>query len=655
MTEQAVGNIIQLSNIWIDDCSIVNGYILTSANIYVHFFANNCYDNPRIDDQVQVKYEKVVITAKVKETMSFNTDYRAIQVIRLDLDLVTKASKKIYRLTDGMILLDPSKTSIRTVTEVMKTIASDSVLIEKEHTNLVEKKLVHLDYTKKAQIAFLVDCTGSMNNCILHMKNITCLQNHIHHIISDSVIEFAFVGYRDYGEEMPPVVDFTTSALNFQHLVQDIIAYGGSDICEDVYSGLKNVTYKLSWNTKVPTKIIFFLADAPTHGNFFSDGAVYDDNDPTHDFDGNRTSKILHDMYYNKNIKMIFMRLNGSTDQMILTFNKLLSSSSTLIHTISVTDINHIIELSKNLIVVAMSKAFTKILSTPIDIPSKKLHYKKISTMIKHTDADTKIHDSKLFQKVSSNTAAQYVKLLKYKYPTSIDEIKEPLQRDNDKTLKMIIYQDELFGKGGVRYVYNAIDITLSEHVPYMFKVHQKFVSSFEDEYKVRVDLQTQAIACFLAKEFCKNNTISKPVRYVNSYGIQYQDASDNIRFASIETKLDGKFMKWSNNNNYLMNICNTDWSATMEAFTHWTYHFTNGYLMITDIQGIVKSDEYILTDPAIHCTDINRFGDTNFGKKGMEIFFQKHKCNQICKTLKLDKHKCQPTDVIYKGTSVKK
>ncbi|KAI1699975.1 alpha-kinase family domain-containing protein [Ditylenchus destructor] len=53
---------------------------------------------------------------------------------------------------------------------------------------------------------------------------------------------------------------------------------------------------------------------------------------------------------------------------------------------------------------------------------------------------------------------------------------------------------------------------------------------------------------------------------------------------------------------------------------------------MVVDLQGIISTDEsgrktLELTDPAIHCIDLTRFGKTNFGFEGMKTFFGRHLC----------------------------
>ncbi|CAG8653695.1 6418_t:CDS:1, partial [Dentiscutata heterogama] len=60
-------------------------------------------------------------------------------------------------------------------------------------------------------------------------------------------------------------------------------------------------------------------------------------------------------------------------------------------------------------------------------------------------------------------------------------------------------------------------------------------------------------------------------------------------------------------------------------------------YLVVYDLQGVDLVNEFLLTDPAIHCVDLLRFGITNLGKSGIQrCFLANHKCNDICKKLKL-------------------
>ena len=71
------------------------------------------------------------------------------------------------------------------------------------------------------------------------------------------------------------------------------------------------------------------------------------------------------------------------------------------------------------------------------------------------------------------------------------------------------------------------------------------------------------------------------------------------------------------------------------QAFSHWTYQYTYGEKLVCDLQGVL-TNRFELTDPAIHSKRGRVFGLTDKGRKGMRAFFETHKCNPLCKALRL-------------------
>jgi hypothetical protein len=99
-----------------------------------------------------------------------------------------------------------------------------------------------------------------------------------------------------------------------------------------------------------------------------------------------------------------------------------------------------------------------------------------------------------------------------------------------------------------------------------------------------------------------------------------------------IEPKLQNENFKRFNTNTGVI----VEFRPVLEAFAHFTYEYTKGYLVVCDLQGVEVENEFLLTDPAIYCIDL-RFGRTNFGERGIkECFLANHRCNEICKKLKL-------------------
>jgi hypothetical protein len=75
-----------------------------------------------------------------------------------------------------------------------------------------------------------------------------------------------------------------------------------------------------------------------------------------------------------------------------------------------------------------------------------------------------------------------------------------------------------------------------------------------------------------------------------------------------------------------------------VQAFSHWTHHVSEGRLLVVDCQGCYnqKKNEFILTDPAVHCTSLLCFGGTNWGSTGFKRFYKTHVCNRHCAALGL-------------------
>ena len=118
-----------------------------------------------------------------------------------------------------------------------------------------------------------------------------------------------------------------------------------------------------------------------------------------------------------------------------------------------------------------------------------------------------------------------------------------------------------------------------------------------------------------------------------------------------MEDFLDGDYKKFSCNIGEFL----PEYTDVLQAFTHWTYEFSKGELMITDLQGIKgpNSNTYYLTDPAIHCQDMDHFSRLNWGKEGFAMFFAAHKCNKICAQLRLQSREARsprsPLDSLFK------
>ena len=73
------------------------------------------------------------------------------------------------------------------------------------------------------------------------------------------------------------------------------------------------------------------------------------------------------------------------------------------------------------------------------------------------------------------------------------------------------------------------------------------------------------------------------------------------------------------------------------QAFSHYTWVKSDKKLVICNLQGMEFRSKLVLTDLAIYyCKNVLFHGCTNLGPKGIERFFQLHRCNIVCTEMQL-------------------
>lgn len=191
------------------------------------------------------------------------------------------------------------------------------------------------------------------------------------------------------------------------------------------------------------------------------------------------------------------------------------------------------------------------------------------------------------------------------------------------------------FAAGCMRYAFYMKDIKLNE------KLVGKIPKEIDENYTIphmRQDIESLIVLSHLSCEFNKR-IIAKfqkidqnLINAVNSY--IYEIASPTnypYKYLWVENLLEGEYKKYNNNVGWIDNS-EDYYNELVQAFSHFTFQFTSGYLLIVDLQGPYG----ILTDPQIHCRDIDKYGKGNFGNWGIAKFFITHKCNEFCQGLGL-------------------
>ena len=100
--------------------------------------------------------------------------------------------------------------------------------------------------------------------------------------------------------------------------------------------------------------------------------------------------------------------------------------------------------------------------------------------------------------------------------------------------------------------------------------------------------------------------------------------------------EIKGKYIKFDRT--VVLNELQEEMYLILQTFSHFTYYYSRGRALVTNINGAVGCYEYILTDPTIHTAWPQKIlkHPSNLGAAGISAFFKEHACNDMCRTLSL-------------------
>ena len=470
---------------------------------------------------------------------------------------------------------------------------------------------------EKVDICFMMDATSSMGPFINQTKSLVkALAKKISTKFQTFSARFAFVGYRDHsdGPDRISRLSFTDNLNSFDSFVEGVAAIGGADQCEDVLGGL-DVVLKLPWLQM--TRYLFHIGDAPCHGRRFYNKA--EDSYPRGDIRGLKIADLMKKLS-SLNIQYYFTEINSSTRKMIKEFDKeLQSAKGHPIKTLNLPSADDLLKILSNAVIDSIMRSKSLSLNHSVGKSKKTLIINKSQInwsgfgMVKH---QVEFYDSCFDGQIC-------------------DAQKSVINHKKIET--NILIDTRPFANGALRFATAAILEINGSQRQVVLKESLFADDVYNTEKHIKTSIEGQIMACFLAKEFTKISPSQKRIRIVD---IGYLRDIETGIFYSVEEYFPGKFIKWSSNAGF---INEDEYSATLDCFAHWSYHATNQFLVVTDIQGCKYMHDYLLTDPAITCPDqMERFGTTNLGKKGLTKFFESHRCNHICRHLNLIKHKAQ-------------
>ncbi|XP_018422030.1 PREDICTED: transient receptor potential cation channel subfamily M member 6 [Nanorana parkeri] len=148
-------------------------------------------------------------------------------------------------------------------------------------------------------------------------------------------------------------------------------------------------------------------------------------------------------------------------------------------------------------------------------------------------------------------------------------------------------------------------------------------------------EIQQQRAAQKLIYTFnqVKPHSIPYNLRFLEVFLIYCHSAN---QWLTIEKYMSGEFRKYNNNNGDEINPT-TLLEEALLSFSHWTYEYTRGELLVLDLQGVGEN----LTDPSVIKPEDKQsrgmvFGPANLGEDALTNFVSKHRCNSCCRKLKL-------------------
>lgn len=535
-------------------------------------------------------------------------------------------------------------------------------------------------------LLFIMDCTGSMGGwldaCKYELKNII---DAIKKENPYSKINIGFVGYRDHSDVKRIISHpFTQNIEQLKEFIGLIEADGGRDFPEDITGGLE---YSLSLEWKSDARYAILVCDAPCHGLKYH-GEVGDDYE-----NGCPRGLVLEDLirqFAQKHIVFSAISIEAITDKMFSIMSKEYQEVTGCPIKISklgnnTSDFGFVVASQASATLTSITignislKEFLKDIQKDSVDPNTNMFIKRINSLLREEneqlidiieedlqdDVELSIFmmkDPKIELKFEipeqstclldpnwNNLSNFQINSKCYSYSIPKDRLtyidwRNPLIKES-KINCTISIKETPFAKGAMRYAFYMKDLTLQQNL--VGKLNQILLKSECTLQHLSKDTISIVTAQRIAYDF--NNRIVNflpdtrlLINFVNTYiyelkdykGLPHINSSQNMchqRFISVENYIDGEYSKFNNNSGWIDKRLNHS-SQVAQAFSHFSWQITKGYLMIVDLQGVGG----VLTDPQIHCIDSKKFGKGNLGYVGIMKFFLTHQCNDFCKKLEL-------------------
>ena len=469
-----------------------------------------------------------------------------------------------------------------------------------------------------------------------------------------STIRVGVVAFRDFISDNPlQSLDLTSDLAAVTAFIASLETQSGGDFPEDVAGGLEEVM-RLSWDNNKAAKCLLWVGDAPGHGKEYWGPQMKDSHESISAIE-KRALSLSPYPDLKEQIAMLafngfdFFAIEADKENTAIMFDKLerafrdqaaIDGRARTFQRIE--GINGDTDYGTFFSDIVMRSASSSLLAnisstigsggapTAAPVPRRSERYGYL--------CDPKLHSRLMFTpppvpldtkavsrgggKVASAVSASadpginFVPATRYTIRFLLKDMPKPgaspvdwakvgpyLKKTSVETTVLI--NPVAFGRGAMRsaYLLNDSKMPGKDRVAKIYYVNGG--EENETDEAVQRDAYTQAVTKALAMAFSIDDRHNNVVDCLTTcyYELDEELEMDGVpvKFFSSEPKMTGSYQKYNNNGGYVAQPGLTGSAAASldvaQAFSHFTYQYTHGKLLVCDIQG--HNDIY--TDPQIH------------------------------------------------------
>jgi hypothetical protein len=459
-------------------------------------------------------------------------------------------------------------------------------------------------------IALVMDCTGSMFSWMFAAQR--CLIE-IVKIIQDSSggasVRVAFVGYRDHcdrgkspDESNLFVQDFTDDASLVTESLKSQKPTGGGDGPEDIPGGFQ-ATLGLRW--KSDAKLVFVVADAHCHENHGTKfGDMSDDETSRRYMDSDPNILMQMEQFASRGMDFHFIECNDSTSKMI----SLLRAAYTRAKPFdgiprkfesSMLSSTGEAGIAGTLVTTLSSRARDSLLR------SRARSSMKLSDVVWGPERfDPLSHLPEIAEEAdSAGGAAAPCRVAPRESPLNWDEIDRlKWQRARRHTFHTLPDEDVDWINPKMRHAITETRVKISQHpfshgamrcthgfldenLPGCRMVAKRYFAITPKEADLQRDIEAQAVSKILSHEFSSFPGLPRAVDFISTCYYELMDFSDPVqRLVAVEPLITGDYKKYNSNSAW---VGVEEFGEVAQAFSHFTYDYTGGNIMVVDLQGV--------------------------------------------------------------------